>query len=72
MKDIIFTCPNCKNKFNFSKQLEQLVENDGTPKFSEKYGLEFNVIVCPNCESHWVLSISGVLSDDDYETFEIE
>lgn len=53
-------CPNCKEKVNFTDQMEYVFDEDGEADFDPKRGLMFNVIDC-KCGAEWTVSISKMV-----------
>lgn len=59
-KDIMklwWNCPKCGKEVDFTKQMSEVFDDDGSAMFDEEKGIYFHTISC-ECGSDWIMTLS--------------
>jgi len=51
-------CPKCGKEVDFTKQMSEVFDDDGSAIFDEEKGIYFHTISCGSCGSDWIMTLS--------------
>lgn len=69
-KDIMklwWKCPKCGEEVDFTKQMSEVFDDDGSAVFDEEKGIYFHTISCNNCGSDWIMTLSERFDNHEKE-----
>lgn len=55
-------CPKCGKEVDFTKQISEVFDDDGSAMFDEEKGIYFHTISC-ECGSNWIMTLSERFDD---------